>query len=311
MSFDKAQVNDLPPRWIIGVDKRRVGACVGLALIAGFAFGFVTARYLAASNNRSGEGLNRAEASLREDTAVKQPDRYNRVKRVVSADTVEVEGVGVVRMIGIEIPDEKSVRENYGAHGRQARAFAEKSLAGQEVKVELDDSVGPQGETAQLLAYIFTKDGLLFNGEMVRQGYAFVDAGSQFEMIEQFRALEREALQQRRGVWGPGAQPPETPLATAQPSTGNSPATAEGKTKKLAPLLSSEVGPNLPAISGASASPAPGDQSYFVSPVDRMYHKPGCAGLTKKKRALSLGEARAEGFTACSRCFASTVLKAP
>lgn len=310
---ERSQAPDLPQRWTIGVDKRRVGAFVGLALIAGFAFGFMTARHLARNGNDNIAGLGRAEASMREDLATEEAVRYNRVTRVVSADTVEIEGVGVVRMLGIETPDGKSPREIYETHGRQARAFAEKSLVGKDVRVETDDSTGAQEAPTQVSGYIFTRDGLLFNGEMVRAGYAFVETVRPFRMIEQFRALEREAMQGLRGVWGPAAQQPATSLAAAQPSPSpaSSPVPADGKAKKLAPLLPSEVGPNLPAVSGAAVSPAPGEQQYFVSPSDRMYHKASCESLSKKRRALSIGEARADGFTACSRCFASTLLKAP
>jgi hypothetical protein len=43
-----------------------------------------------------------------------------------------------------------------------------------------------------------------------------------------------------------------------------------------------------------------------------MYHKSACDFLDKKKKhSIGLSQAKSEGYTACSHCYASTVLKAP
>lgn len=297
---------ELPTRWNIGVDRRRVGVYVGLALVAGFIFGFATSKYLAGKEARQPSPLTRAEASRAPSQEESRPSGKFRVSRLLRGDTIEVDTIGQVRLIGIESPDGKAPAEGYSAHAKDALAFAEKSLLGKEVKIEYDpanEARGNKDEAGRSLAYVYSEDGSLFNAEMVRQGHAFVRGGESFKLADQFRVFEREAMQAMRGVWGQAGA-----LASATPP----PAAGDEKARKLSPLPPSEVGPNIPALSGSSPAPSvASDQAVFVSQGDRTYHKPGCSDLGKKRRAMSVTESRAAGYAACSRCFASTVLKAP
>ena len=301
---------ELPARWNIGVDKRRVGVYVGLALIAGFIFGFATSKYLTGKEAKS-PAPGRAEAARKPPQEEPPPSGSFKVGRVLRGDTIEVDSIGPVRLIGIESLDGKLPQETYAVPGKNALAFAEKSLLGQEVKIEFDAANAARGnkdEAGRTLAYVYTGDGALFNSEMVRQGHAFVKSGDVFKLAEQFRMFEREAMQSMRGVWGQtGGLSASTQPPPAQP--GPSP---DEKARKLSPLSPSEVGPNIPALSGSPSSPSvPPDQAVFVSPGERIYHRSGCPDLGKKRRAMSIAESRAAGNAACSRCFASTLLKAP
>src|SRR5262249_45685182 len=113
-----------------------------------------------------------------------------------------------------------------------------------------------------------------------------------------------------RGVWGSSGS--SSSIASASPpipSTIDTPKSTGDERKKLSPLPPSALGPNVPALSGLSSSSS--EPSVLVSGGDRMYHKSGCEFLDKKPRSLSLSQARSEGYTACSRCYASTAMKAP
>ena len=296
----------LPTRWNIGVDKRRVGVYVGLALVAGFLFGFATSKYLTSREAKQALSMNRAEAARKPSQEERQPSGSLRVSRLLRADTVEVDTIGPVRLIGIESPDGKLPAETYAAHGKDALAFAEKSLVGREVKIEYDPANAARGnrdEAGRTLGYLYTGDGSLFNAEMVRLGHAFVRSSESFKLADQFRVFEREAMQAMRGIWGQAGG--LTASASPSPSPGEKP-------KKLSPLSPSEVGPNIPALSGSAPAPSiPSAQAVFVSDGERISHKAGCPDLGKKRRAQSIAESRAGGYAACSRCFASTVLKAP
>jgi|SRR5215813_6356745 len=304
----QSEKEELPPRWNIGVDRRHVAAYVGLALIAGFAGGFIVSR-----------SLNRKEQSTPPPVTDNRPARsqppldatfgeYHRVSRILRADTIDVEGVGPVRLIGIETPDGKSPKEIYGVHGQRALSFVEKLLTGQDVRIESDipGSSPNKDESGQTLAYVYTRDGTLVNGEMVKQGLAFVH-GTEFRLADDFRGFEREAMQSMRGVWGSSSSS-TSPLATAPPPIVTPPA-VDDKPKKLAPLAPSAFGANIPALSGSPS--IPNEPSVWVSTGDKLYHKSGCEFLDKKKRSIPMSQAKSEGFTACSRCFASTVMKAP
>jgi endonuclease YncB( thermonuclease family) len=54
------------------------------------------------------------------------------------------------------------------------------------------------------LAYIYTGDGCCFNARIIRDGYAFAYTQYPFQFMEEFRALERQARAEKRGLWGDG-----------------------------------------------------------------------------------------------------------
>jgi endonuclease YncB( thermonuclease family) len=296
------------PRWNIGIDRRHVAAYVGLALVAGFAAGFIVSRYVTRKETTTQSQLAETRVPPRQATEEKPISQFQRVSRIVRADVIEVEGTGAVRLLGIETPDGKSPKEIYGVHGQRAVSFIEKLVLGQDVRLEFDSAGSNKDEAGQTLAYVYTRDGTMVNGEMVKQGFAFVRGAEQFSRANDFRGYERDAMQAMRGVWGSSSSSTlaSTPPITPSPST--SPVPGDEK-KKLSPLAPSAYGVNIPALSGSPTTPL--EPGVWVSPADKMYHKSACDFLDKKKRSIPLSQAKGEGFTACSRCYASTVLKAP
>jgi micrococcal nuclease len=323
LSFKNQPVvsESLGSRWKVGIEKERVAVFVGIALIGGFILGFASARF-----------MNRADAVKAEATKTK-PEETTRgkteapsaassatsfsgtVKRILRADTIEVDGVGAVRMIGVETPDGKTPVETYAVHGKNALAFTERNLLNQEVRLEYDPAFAAKNnkdETGNTLAYIYTKDGSLFNAELLKQGFAFVRVAEPFKKVEDFRSYEREAMTVMKGLWGMDGSSSTTTASTAtQPSTAT-PASAATPNKpgRLTPLSPSEIGPNIPATAGAApvgASPS----EPMVYAEDKMYHKAGCELLSKKRQLMPLSQAKSSGHIACGRCFASTVMKAP
>lgn len=311
LQFKQHQIEteEIASRWNIGIDRRHVAAYVGLALVAGFAAGFLTSRYTSHKETIAPPIVSESRSPARQATAERATGEFHRVTRIVRADSIEVEGVGPVRLLGIETPDGKAPKEIYGVHGQRAVSYVEKMLLGQDVRLEFDAETGlNKDDLGQTLAYVYTRDGTLINGEMVKQGFAFVRGSEQFRLASDFRGFERDAMQSMRGVWGSSSSS-SAALASA-PSTTTPPSTlTDDKQRKLSPLPPSAFGANIPALSGSPTASL--EPSVWVSQGDKMYHKSGCDFLNKKKRSTPLSQAKAEGFTACSRCYASTVIKAP
>jgi micrococcal nuclease len=314
LSFKQQEVpqEGVVKRWKVGIDKERVAMYVGIALIGGFILGFATARFInRADAVKAEEAQAKTEEKVRARTEIPQAlPEYARVTRILRADTVEVEGLGPVHLIGIETPDGKTPIETYAAHGKNALAFTEKALLNQDVRVEFDAAFAAKNNkdaSGQTLAYLYTKDGAMVNAELIKQGYAFVKVSEPFKMVEDFRGYEREAMTVMRGLWGmDGSSAPATASSSAAPSSAGTP----NKPGRLSPLSPSEIGPNIPATAGAaSTSASPSDPMVYVA--DKMYHKSGCELLDKKRQLMALSQARASGHFACGRCFASTVMKAP
>ena len=49
--------------------------------------------------------------------------------------------------------------------------------------------------------YVFLEDGTLLNAEIIKLGYGFAYTRFPFARMEEFRWLERQAREQRRGLW--------------------------------------------------------------------------------------------------------------
>jgi endonuclease YncB( thermonuclease family) len=309
------EISEPPERWRIGVDKRHVSVYIALALLAGIALGVGLDRFLTRKQAPEPSFASEQRTSPRAAASDRDSEFHN-VSKVLRADTIEVETVGPVRMLGIETPDGKSPVEIYGVHGQRAFSYVEKTLLGQAVRLEYDSTAsGSKDDLGQALAYVYTRDGVLINAEMVKQGLAFVRGTEQFRLASDFRGFERVAMQSMRGVWGPtfptvASEPviPTLPLQEEKTKPGEKPK-PEDKAKKLTPLPPSAVGANIPAISGLQSSSL--EPGVWISPSDKMYHRSSCSFLDKKKHSVSLSQAKSEGYTACSRCYASTLLKAP
>jgi micrococcal nuclease len=63
--------------------------------------------------------------------------------------------------------------------------------------------LGHKDQYGRTLAYIFLEYGTLLNAEIIRQGYGHALRRYPFSRMEEFRRLEREAREQRRGLWTP------------------------------------------------------------------------------------------------------------
>ena len=127
-------------------------------------------------------------------------------------------GPTAVRLIGIDAPEEHESdrldRAARSAHrskatiqalGRLASQFTRRHLLGRSVSLELD--VEEHDRYGRLLAYVWLGERKLFNAEIVRAGYATAyTVPPNVRYAEWFRALEREARTERRGLWGRGLE---------------------------------------------------------------------------------------------------------
>ena len=137
------------------------------------------------------------------DSAVTSPD-IEYVQRVVDGDTL-LFGTGErVRLIGVDAPETKHPNKPVEQFGKEASAFTRKMVEGKRVRLEYDPSNAARGHKDQYgrtLAFIFLEDGTLLNAEIIRQGYGHAYTQFPFSRMEEFRRLESEAREARRGLW--------------------------------------------------------------------------------------------------------------
>lgn len=122
------------------------------------------------------------------------------VERVVDGDTIRVQGVGAVRLIGVDTPETVDPRKPVQPYGREASAFTRMLAEGKIVRLEFDwQRADRYGRT---LAYVYLPDGTLLNAEIIQRGYGFAYTKYPFKLLEQFRDLERHARETSQGLWG-------------------------------------------------------------------------------------------------------------
>jgi micrococcal nuclease len=125
------------------------------------------------------------------------------VVRAVDGDTIVVRLDGReqrVRYIGVNTPESVDPRREVQCFGKEAAERNRALVAGKVVGLEKD--VSETDQYGRLLRYVAV-DGVLVNAELIRDGYArSTTYPPDVRYAERFRALEREAREARRGLWG-------------------------------------------------------------------------------------------------------------
>jgi micrococcal nuclease len=129
-----------------------------------------------------------------------------RVVRVIDGDTIRVrlddpDQLRTVRYIGIDAPESVAPDEPVECFGEAASDFNERLVGGMRVRLEL----GPERRDryGRLLAYVRLEGGPLVEDALLRRGYArTLTIAPNDDRAPHFRALERRARAERRGLWG-------------------------------------------------------------------------------------------------------------
>jgi micrococcal nuclease len=129
------------------------------------------------------------------------------VIEVIDGDTTQSEINGKVesiRLIGIDAPEVANPYSKEECFGEEASSKMKELLAGKKVSLVLDASVSDRDKYGRLLRYVFLPDGEFINAELVKGGYAFNYAYENFQYLNYFNDLEKQAKESRLGLWGSG-----------------------------------------------------------------------------------------------------------
>ena len=137
------------------------------------------------------------------------PTQSVMVERVVDGDTLIISGGTRVRLLGIDTPELARGDHPEEPGAAQARDFLREAVERRQVSLGFDRE--PYDKYGRRLAYIY-RQGRLINEDVIRQGWS--PARTRFPystaMKERFRRAEREAREQRRGLWSDAFQEPRT-----------------------------------------------------------------------------------------------------
>lgn len=152
------------------------------------------------------------------------------VRYVVDGDTIDVTGVGRVRLLGIDAPELGRVYDTAAPFAREARDRLTALVLHRWIRLE------QEGQTLDAynrhLAYVMTEDGQFVNATLVREGLARVTARTPLSRLAELQRAEADAQSFRRGMWGSTPQVPPAGYTRQSGATRKQPAHRTKKKKK-------------------------------------------------------------------------------
>jgi endonuclease YncB( thermonuclease family) len=124
------------------------------------------------------------------------------VTEIVDGDTIKVSEKGTLRLIGIDTPETRDPRKPVQCFGVEASSKAKELLTGRKVYLEYDLS-NQTDRYGRTLAYVYREDGLFYNAEMIKQGFAFSYVRFPHPRLAEFNTYQDEARSNQRGLWAP------------------------------------------------------------------------------------------------------------
>ena len=140
------------------------------------------------------------------------PQVYYPVSYVVDGDTFKV-NVGssdsvsrsqeiTVRVLGINTPETVDPRKPVECYGPEASAKGKELLTGRKVRLIFNPNRELKDKYGRYLAYVYRDDGLFYNEEMIKDGFAHeYTYGSPYSMQKEFRAAQGAAQKEKLGLW--------------------------------------------------------------------------------------------------------------
>ncbi len=130
------------------------------------------------------------------------------VRSVVDGDTIDVVGVGRVRLLGIDAPELGRVYDTAAPFAKEARDRLTALVLHRWIRLEQEGQA--LDVYSRHLAYVLTEDGQFVNATLVREGLARVTARLPLSRLPELQRAEAEAQSFRRGMWGSAPQLPST-----------------------------------------------------------------------------------------------------
>ena len=135
-----------------------------------------------------------------------------RVSWVYDGDTIEVQKIGKVRLLGIDAPEYKDSprdafylkrfhisRQRLRKIAQTAKHFNIDHVKGKVVRIE--PGITRYDKYGRLLAYVYLPDHQSLNKLLLEQGLASVFRRYNFEQKASFLALEAQARKDKIGLW--------------------------------------------------------------------------------------------------------------
>ena len=122
-----------------------------------------------------------------------------KIELAIDGDTFLLTNGEYVRLVGVDTPETKHPQKPVEYFGKEAHLFTKRMGEGKEVRLEYDQT--RRDRYNRILAYVYLMDGTFLYAEIIKQGYGFAYTKYPFKYMEEFRGYEREARENKRGLW--------------------------------------------------------------------------------------------------------------
>lgn len=142
-------------------------------------------------------------------------NEYIIVSKVIDGDTFKMSDGSKVRLIGIDTPEKFDSdklnresdmtgrdKETIKKLGEAASEYVRKLVEGKRVTLVRESGYEDKDKYNRLLRYVYLEDGTFVNARIIEDGYANVYNAAAVSKKNEFKRLEREARESKRGLWG-------------------------------------------------------------------------------------------------------------
>jgi len=137
------------------------------------------------------------------------------VRSVVDGNTIDVAGIGHVRLLGVDAPKIGHKLDTPAPFAHEAKDRLAALVLHRYVRLEHEAARIDLYDRHR--AYVILEDGVLVNAVMVREGLARVTARAALSRLAELQRAEADAQAFRRGMWGGTPQIP-LPAGYTRPS---------------------------------------------------------------------------------------------
>jgi len=135
-----------------------------------------------------------------------EPQTLYPVTGIIDGDTIRVRiqrTIVTVRLLGINTPETFDPRREVECFGPEASEKIKELLFNQKVFLKLNPKREVFDKYGRYLAYVYRSDGLFINEKLLSEGYAReYTYGKPYSFVTKFKALEKKARTEKRGLWG-------------------------------------------------------------------------------------------------------------
>lgn len=139
------------------------------------------------------EASQTSENAQQESTVGNATSQSATIRQVIDGDTVTLASGEKVRLLGIDTPE-------IGEYFYEEASQRLRELVGNK-QVRLEKDISETDRYGRLLRHIYVDD-VWINELMIAEGYAkFITYPPDVSHVETFKALQKEALENNRGMW--------------------------------------------------------------------------------------------------------------